>query len=313
MNKFEAWTLENGYKAAWFKGSDIDLAVQRVRELKPAIDPGIYKRYFESFKTACELGLLPGELGLIVYLPKKVRTVSFKKDGSVYEAAIPPPIYCDEPSDIDGFDSEVNDMLGGLARPIRFPMKSMSVLLGVSRYGRNNISYIDGFGSLFIMRAYAVKGLSECDVELTSPMSGFEEKDVLCSECDGCFACLASCPTAAISDDRFLVHAERCLTYFNKNDGPFPAWIEKGAHNCLLGCLHCQSCCPMDDGKLIFESSGICFEEDETKHILGLSADCGEPGIKGMIEDKYARLGIGYMREHIGRNLSALLGSGYLK
>jgi epoxyqueuosine reductase len=313
MHKFNTWALENGYRTAWFKGTDIDSAVRRVRDFEPAIDPAIYKRYFESFKTAGELGLSPGELGLIIYLPKKVRTVSFKKGGKVLEAAIPPPIYCDEPSDIDGFDAEVNEKLGGLAKPIRFPMKSMSVLLGVSRYGRNNITYIDGFGSLFIMRSYAVKGLSEGEVELATPMSGFEEKDVLCPECDGCFACIASCPTSAISDNRFLVHAERCLTYFNKNEGPFPAWVDKGVHNCLLGCLHCQSCCPMDEGRLIFESSGICFEEDETKHILGLTMGGEHPGIEGRIEDKYAKLGIGYMREHIGRNLSALMGSGNLK
>ena len=146
---------------AWFQGTDIDRAVRRVCDLEPAIDPVIYKRYFDSFKTASELGISPGEHGLIVYLPKKVRTTSFKMGGKVLEAAIPPPIYCDEPADIDGFDAEVNDKLGGSARPIRFPMKSMSVLLGVSRYGRNNITYIDGLGSLFIMRAYAVRGFTE--------------------------------------------------------------------------------------------------------------------------------------------------------
>ncbi len=313
MHKFNTWALENGYRTAWFRGADIDRAVRRVRDLEPAIDPGIYGRYFESFKTARELGLSPGELGLIIYLPKKVRTASFKLRGKAYEAAIPPPIYCDEPSDIDGFDSEVNEKLGGLARPIRFPMKSMSVLLGISRYGRNNITYIEGLGSLFIMRAYAVEGVAEANVELSAPMAVFDEKDVLCPECDGCFACLASCPTAAISDDRFLLHAERCLTYFNKNGGPFPAWVDKGSHNCLLGCLHCQSCCPMDEGKLVFESSGICFEEDETKHILGLTMDGEQSGIEVRIEDKYAKLGIGYMREHVARNLGALLDSGNLK
>ncbi len=312
MQKFKKWVEENGLRFAFFRSCDIDMAVSRVRNLAPAIDQVIFNRYFESFKTSGELGLSAEELALIIYIPKEVRTVQFELCDKRYEASIPPPIYCDEPSDIDEFDKAVNDRLDGKARPVRLPMKSLSVLLGISRYGRNNITYIDGLGSLFIMRSYAVKGLDENDIEISKPLGGFIDEDLQCPECDGCFACIASCPTGAISNDRFLLHAERCMTYHNKNDKEFPAWIDGSSHNCIFGCLQCQVCCPMDFGKLIKKPSGVVFDEDETRYLVGIHETSEVKAIEAGIESKLAKLGIAYLRELMPRNLRALFASGNL-
>lgn len=313
MQKFKNWVEENGLRFVFFRSCDIDMAVYRVRNLEPAIDQVIFRRYFESFKTSGELGLLSEELALIIYIPKEVRTVHFELNDKRFETSIPPPIYCDEPADIDELDKAVNDMLDGKARPVRLPMKSLSVLHGISRYGRNNITYIDGLGSLFIMRAYAVKGLDKNDIEISKPLREYADEDLKCPECDGCFACIASCPTGAISDDRFLLHAERCITYHNKNDKDFPAWIDRSSHNCILGCLQCQACCPMDVGKLIKRPSGVTFSEDETRFLLGTLGTSEIEAIEAGIEEKYTQLGIGYLKDLIPRNLRALFASGNLK
>ena len=54
-----------------------------------------------------------------------------------------------------------------------------------------------------------------------------------------CHACRLSCPTGAISFDRFLLRAERCIVLHNEKRGdlPFPSWMNSSWHNCIIGCL----------------------------------------------------------------------------
>jgi len=53
--------------------------------------------------------------------------------------------------------------------------------------------------------------------------------------CQTCQACLRACPTGAIAVERFLVRAERCVTFRNEKPGsvPFPAWVNPTWQNCL--------------------------------------------------------------------------------
>ena len=45
------------------------------------------------------------------------------------------------------------------------------------------------------------------------------------------------CPTKAIRQDRFLISAEQCLTFFNEKPDDFPEWVNPVWHNCLIGCM----------------------------------------------------------------------------
>lgn len=83
--------------------------------------------------------------------------------------------------------------------------------------------------------------------------------------CETCQACLNNCPTAAITKDRFLINAERCLTYFNEADGKwdFPEWVQPSFHNCIYGCLRCQSVCPKNKDYLDNVIEPVEFTEDE--------------------------------------------------
>ena len=84
--------------------------------------------------------------------------------------------------------------------------------------------------------------------------------------CQKCSACLRHCPTGAITSERFLLRAERCITFHNEEPSnvPFPAWLDASWHNCLVGCLHCQSICPENKDFLAWVEEGAEFSAEET-------------------------------------------------
>jgi epoxyqueuosine reductase len=92
--------------------------------------------------------------------------------------------------------------------------------------------------------------------------------------CEKCAACMESCPTRAILPDRFLIQADRCLTWLNEREEPFPSWLEPQWHNAIIGCMHCQLACPVDKPHFLKVVDGPTFSEEETDLILsGISSD----------------------------------------
>jgi len=119
----------------------------------------------------------------------------------------------------------------------KVPDKLLAARSGLGRYGRNNIFYLEGKGSFVRLLAFFSDLPAGADV--------WHEPRML-EACGKCRACLKNCPTSAIKEERFLINAERCLTYFTEMaaDRPFPDWIDPAWHNCLVGCMKCQSVCP---------------------------------------------------------------------
>jgi epoxyqueuosine reductase len=152
----------------------------------------------------------------------------------------------------------LKDMGHRLAKPV-LPLKTLAVASGLARYGRNNIVYVPGMGSfLQLVGAFS---------DLPCGADPWEEPRAL-DRCESCIACRRHCPSGAIKDDRFLLHVERCLTYHNEADADFPDWIDPSWHNCLIGCMRCQSVCPENKDVLgRFEDRGE-FTEKETALFL---------------------------------------------
>lgn len=125
-------------------------------------------------------------------------------------------------------------------------------------------------------------------------------------QCQNCSLCQNACPTGAITADRFLLHAERCLTYHNEKDGdiPFPDWINPEWHNCVVGCMKCQAACPQNRPYLKQVWENAEFTEEETEMLIK-----GTPSeqIPADTLQKMKMLGFTDYFKMMPRNLSVLL------
>jgi len=164
--------------------------------------------------------------------------------------------------------NQMNDVLSKLLNPAgyhvthaRLPQKTLAVSCGLATYGRNNITYVKGMGSFHRLSTFYSD--FPCDQDSRRELQMMD----LCEECS---ACVRKCPTGAIPTDRFLLRAEKCITYHNEHPGeiPFPDWIDPSWHNCLVGCLHCQKVCPANKQVKDWIEPGPIFNEEETKLLV---------------------------------------------
>lgn len=174
------------------------------------------------------------------------------------------------------------------------PMKRLGVHSGFAKYGRNNITYVDGLGSNFSYEAFFTDMMSEEDT--WGEMKNSEE-------CNKCKLCIENCPTGAITKERFLIDNQRCLACINEVPGEFPDWVPETAHHTLYDCLICQSVCPMNYEQLDRIIECISFTEEETNMLLN-----GKPinTFSKEFATKINILGIDEWYEAIPRNLKKL-------
>lgn len=174
------------------------------------------------------------------------------------------------------------------------PLKRLAVRTGMSMYGRNNITYIEGMGSQFSYAAFYSDVIAESD-----PWRGIR----VAPSCKSCTACIKNCPTEAIRSDRFLIDNERCLSYLNERKGEFPSWVPQTAHHCLYDCLNCQLICPMNMAFIQTPVSLYEFSEEETRQLLNaVPLDQLSPDLVDRIE----LLGLGDWLEGLPRNILTL-------
>ena len=175
------------------------------------------------------------------------------------------------------------------------PRKLLAVRSGLARYGKNNITYIKGLGSFYRLAAFVS--------DLPCPEDCWEDLTLL-NECTNCDACTKACPGGAIGAGRFLLHAERCITFQNERQGEFPAWLNPSWHHCLVGCMVCQKVCPANKNFRKGVVEGPVFSETETTAVLQGNSSKQFP--QGAVE-KLERLDlIGYAKV-LGRNLDVLI------
>lgn len=144
--------------------------------------------------------------------------------------------------------------------PLFFPRKRFAVQTGLAEYGRNNVTYVTGYGSYVDYAVY----FSDMPADEDTWRGVIKAK-----RCETCGACQKSCPTRAIVEDRFLLDNARCLSAFNEGaDEQFPDFVPKDAHHSLFDCMRCQIICPMnaDYNKNTYPT--ICFTEAETMRLM---------------------------------------------
>jgi epoxyqueuosine reductase len=237
---------------------------------------------------------------VMLAVPRPAHVVTFQScDGDL--EMIAPPTYAHYRSTFDEVCAQLRADLGLSAREIDLisaPLKSLAALSGLIRYGRNNLGYAPGLGSYF-----QLIGLAACFPPASEAVSDIEEREM--ERCRNCLACANACPTGAIEQTRFLLHAQRCYTFFSESPDPIPESIPVPETRCIMGCMICQEVCPENKGLLIYERSGIVFSHRETEAMLGDPLE-REVKIWKDIRDKFALLDLSGDTGLFARNLRYL-------
>ena len=263
------------------------------------LDEAFSQEYLFKFKFAPPPELPNAQFLVVVAMPRPPTQATFTWKGKRRSFILPPTYTADDEKRLH-VERLVAEAVGKsgykIATPV-LPLKLLAVRSGLAEYGRNNIAYVSGMGSFMRLTAFYSDMPCEKDQWQTPRMM---------NRCKKCGLCREACPTGAISQDRFLLRAERCLTYHNekKGDIPFPDWMKPEWHNCLIGCIRCQAACPENKPFLRQVGETAEFNERETKLLLkGTPREKLPPSTM----KKMQLLSLTDYFEELPRNLCALL------
>ncbi len=225
------------------------VSVNRLQELQQDIEilksdgrlseNATYRSYIDDMKFA-----LPGDFPdarsiVVVAVYNKPLFMNLHLNSIKHEIVIPPQYY------ITGLKEEhltkliaeeiIKEPGHRIEKTHSVHLKLLAVMSGLGKYGRNNLCYVEGMGTMLALHAF---------------YTGFEfeeyhwtEKQMM-NRCINCNICINKCPTNAITKDNFVVDVGKCVTLYNEIEGEFPKWIESDVHNALYGCMKCQENCP---------------------------------------------------------------------
>lgn len=282
------------------------VSVHHLRELQEGIEGnrsrGLFNEEFYQERLAgftfSPPDLLPEAKSLvIVAVPRPQTRVIFTWQGRSIPVIMPPTYaaYLETDRRIEGLLSTVLNPEGYRVAQTALPLKYLAVCSGLGEYGRNNICYVPAMGSFHQLAAFYT--------DFPCPEDSWRKPQMM-ERCQSCQACLNNCPTGAITSERFLVRADRCLTFHNERVGKFPAWIDASWHNCVVGCLRCQRVCPLNISFREWIEESEVFSDEETSLIL----DCvPQDRLPPETVKKLEKLDLIEYLDVLPRNLDALL------
>ncbi len=226
-------------------------------------DAEFCKEYLFRFKFATPDELPNAQSIIVVAMPRPPTKATFTWNRKRQSFILPPTYtaYDEKRIEIERSVAEAVGKEGYTVATPMLPLKMLATRSGLAEYGRNNITYVSGMGSF--IRLTAVYSDMPCEEDQ------WQEARMM-KRCDNCNVCRRACSTGAISPERFMLKAERCLTYHNEKKGniPFPEWIKPSWHNCIIGCLTCQKVCPENRPFLQQVGETVEFSEEETRLLL---------------------------------------------
>ncbi len=177
------------------------------------------------------------------------------------------------------------------------PLKTLAVRSGLAQYGRNNITYVDGYGSFHVLWTFYSEAV--LPDQWTRPYR-------MMRICEGCAVCLQECPTKAIRESDFVIDGGRCITTYNEMKEPLPEWIDAKAHNALIGCLKCQYDCPANRGLNQRYEHVADLSEAETAMLVNEQHDAK---LEASISEKFKGLGDWFSKDmkYLSRNVRLAL------
>jgi epoxyqueuosine reductase len=267
------------------------------RHKQGQMDEEFYQESLSLFNFQLPNTLPNADTLIVVAVPQPQNGVVFSWNGKKYSFIIP-PTYFHHPNE------EVETLLTRIVVPSGFnvvssvlPLKLLATRCGIGYYGKNNICYIPGMGSFHRLMAFYSDFPCHADTW---------QNAMMLPDCQNCSACLHHCPTSAITSERFLLHAERCITFHNERpvEIKFPSWINPTWHNSLVGCMHSQIVCPQNRDFLNWVEPRGEFSEEETAVLLtGTPLD----QLPTKLSKKIEQLDLTGIFEVFPRNLGVLL------
>lgn len=239
---------------------------------------------------------------IIVSTPAHLRSVGFRWQGKTHTLLVPGGYFY---YDNESFRGQLRRQValrvtGNAEAKLVFsnpPLKTMAVRSGLAEYGKNNITYVDGYGSFHILWAFFSE--AELPDQWTRPYRTMRI-------CEGCSLCTRNCPTQAIRGSDFVLDAGRCITAYNELKEPLPDWIDAKAHNSLIGCLRCQYNCPANSVARQNCETIAELNEAETGMLLTGHQDAK---LEAGISEKLKGLGDWYAKDmkYLSRNIGLAL------
>ncbi len=283
------------------------------------VSENLLTQYAGSLRFEPPAGMPEVRSLIVVGTPSPSVKVRFHMADGPLEAVIPPTYIS------SAIRARCQRLLEAILRPAGFsvarvqvPVKLVAVRTGLAEYGRNNIAYVHTMGSFVRLDAFATDadlippgepraGLSPFLVGGREPASGHWSPPRRMGSCAACKACHHACPTGCIPfpEEGVVIQAEHCLTYLNEHEDDWPEWLDPAAHNCLVGCMHCQLVCPANKHYLRREEVVAEFDREETEIVLkGLP----EEELPDSLRAKLSHIDLDGYSTVLGRNLRALGG-----
>jgi epoxyqueuosine reductase len=292
---------EQGYKGGVLPARHLpDLREDiEARHRDGLFDQEFYEERLTSFDWQPPESLPGAQSIIVVAVPDPQRQIAFTWGGDSIPAIVPPTYlhWQDVDQRVENALTEALSPDGYQVALANLPKKLTAVRSGLAAYGRNNVTYVPGLGSFH--RLVLLWSDLPCEEDNWRELRMMEA-------CEKCQACRRACPTGAIHPDRFLLRAERCLTFLNEKppEVPFPDWVDPSWHNCLVGCLHCQRVCPENKEVRDWIEGDEVFTEEETALLLkGTAQEYLPPEMVAKLQ----RLDLTELLEVLPRNLAALL------
>ncbi|HMD99940.1 MAG TPA: 4Fe-4S double cluster binding domain-containing protein [Terriglobia bacterium] len=261
-----------------------------------------YLGYLRDFQFEPPPGLPNARSLVIAATPWRLHSVNFRLDGRVYVILIPGGYfyYINDPFIAALKQRIAHDVIGDAGAKLVLgnpPLKATAVRSGLAEYGRNNVAYVEEYGSFHVLWAFFAE--RELPDQWNRPFR-------MMRFCKGCSICLRACTTRAITESNFMINATRCVTLYNEMKDPIPDFIDSKVHNALIGCLKCQATCPANLELARNVEPCADLTEEETKLLVSGQHD---PKLEAAISAKFKELGSFYAEDlaYLSRNLKLAL------
>lgn len=306
MNEtWHQWAEQNGYRVSFGAIGMVETARNILEEFrsKKMIDETFYKEWFEGFKFLNGIDTDSFKTLVMVAIPKAAYIMDFEYNGRPGSVVIPPTYVHYKPTFNKILEEALSEFRnkGHSIELIDAPFKTLAVLTGLVKYGRNNVVYTPEMGSYLQL----VGLITDMTVEAESVKKTLNIQDNLMPNCLDCSACQRTCPTGAITESRMLLHAEKCYTPLSEKPGELPETPLPPSPECIIGCLKCQTICPMNKGKLNYKKTPFSLSGDETSFIVHHFDT--EASIWANIINKFSRLQLSEGCEIFARNFQHMM------